>query len=268
VLTCDPERRLPVTDPLDRQITVGLGAFLELLRMAAAEEGYRANITTFPEEEPHPRLDHRPVAHVRFVASNPAPRDPLFRHVLDRRSNKEAYDTARPMDPAVLSALSQAIAHGSRFETVTEPDRVAEFREFGVSAMQTELATPDALDESLKLTRIGKRAIEANPDGVDMGGAFFEALNAFGLLDPEDMKDATSSTFQQMQEAILAPLRTGMAYCWLVTPGNSRADQIAAGRDYVRVNLKATELGWAFTRKAKRSRSLTAWRSTSGAFTP
>ena len=48
-LFCDLERRLPVTDPYDRQITIGCGAFLELLSIAAAQEGYRAEITPFPE---------------------------------------------------------------------------------------------------------------------------------------------------------------------------------------------------------------------------
>jgi hypothetical protein len=36
-----------------------------------------------------------------------------------------------------------------------------------------------------------------------------------------------------------------MGFLWLTTPGNTRADQIRAGRDYVRVNLAATGLGVA-----------------------
>ena len=34
-----------------------------------------------------------------------------------------------------------------------------------------------------------------------------------------------------------------MAYIWLTTPGNTRAEQIVAGRDWVRLNLAATGLG-------------------------
>ena len=37
-LYADPDRMLPHTDPYARQITIGLGCFLELMRMAAAEE--------------------------------------------------------------------------------------------------------------------------------------------------------------------------------------------------------------------------------------
>ena len=34
-----------------------------------------------------------------------------------------------------------------------------------------------------------------------------------------------------------------MGYVWQVTEGNTRVDHIAAGRDWVRINLAATALG-------------------------
>src|SRR5688572_4955235 len=40
VVTCDLERRLPQTDPYDRQITIGFGSFLELAAIAAAQSGH------------------------------------------------------------------------------------------------------------------------------------------------------------------------------------------------------------------------------------
>src|SRR5262245_48914469 len=66
-LYCDLDRRLPFTDPFDRQITIGCGCFLENLRLAAAQKGLYAELTQFPEGEPTPRLDARPIAHVRLV---------------------------------------------------------------------------------------------------------------------------------------------------------------------------------------------------------
>ena len=45
VLYCDKDRHLPVTDPFDRQITIGLGAFIETLVIAASNDGYRADVT-------------------------------------------------------------------------------------------------------------------------------------------------------------------------------------------------------------------------------
>ena len=68
LLYCDLERRLPFTDPLDRQITMGCGAFLELYRIAAAQQGRVAQIVPFPDGAPEARLDARPLAQVRFNA--------------------------------------------------------------------------------------------------------------------------------------------------------------------------------------------------------
>ena len=35
---------------------------------------------------------------------------------------------------------------------------------------------------------------------------------------------------------------TAMAYVWVITEGNTRRDQLAAGRAWVRMNLKAAEV--------------------------
>ena len=68
VLYVDTKRVLPHTDPFNRQITIGLGCFLELMTMAAASDGYRVETELFPEGEDSDRLDTRPVARVRFIA--------------------------------------------------------------------------------------------------------------------------------------------------------------------------------------------------------
>ncbi|PMZ06282.1 twin-arginine translocation pathway signal protein, partial [Pseudomonas sp. FW306-02-H06C] len=80
-LRLDPERLLPDTDPFGRQILIGSGAFLELLRMAAAEQGLAADISLFPEGQPQPKLDRRPFATIALAPVAP-PRDPLFAHAL------------------------------------------------------------------------------------------------------------------------------------------------------------------------------------------
>ena len=237
-LICDLERRLPHTDPFDRQITLGLGCFLELLVQAAAQDGYLAQVALFPEGEPQPRLDNRRIARVRFE-KRATPRDPLFAQVLKRRSNRGDYDLGREVDGGALRRVSAA-ALASRVDHTAEPRRVAMLRALGWEAMRTEASTYTTMKESVDLIRIGRAEIEANPDGISLAGPFFEALSAAGLLAREEMLDTSSTTFRQQMEALKAPFDTAMGFLWLTTPGNSRADQIRAGRDYVRVNLAAT----------------------------
>lgn len=241
-LFCDADRRLPHTDPFDRQITIGLGCFLEILVQAAAQDGHRAEVALFPDGEPQPRLDQRPVARVRFVKDAAVQRDPLFAHVLARRSNKEAYDTARPVSSRDLATIAAA-ARTSAIAYTNDVARVADLRSKAWDALYTEMTTYDTAKESIDLIRIGRAEIEANPDGIDLSGAMIEALAATGLLSRADMLDQTSTTFKQQIPIMKAPFDTAMAFLWLTTPGNGRADQIRAGRDYVRLNLAATGLG-------------------------
>src|SRR6056297_737865 len=80
----DPARDLPVTDPFARQLTIGMGCFLELTRMAAAQAGLASETVLFPEGE------DGPVAVVTLTPGGVP--DPLFAHAPERRSHKEGFE--------------------------------------------------------------------------------------------------------------------------------------------------------------------------------
>ena len=240
----DTDRRLPFTDPFDRQLTIGLGCFLELLTMAAAETGHRSETTLFPNGEPQPILDTNPVARVRLVPDANVARDPLFAQIFKRHTNREAYDTSRQVPGSALSNIAAAAAN-ARVDHTADMPKVTELRTLSWDAMDIELRTHETAKESIDLLRIGKAEIEANPDGISLPGPLMEGLDMLGFMSREEMLDTTSSVFQQQIAAMQPPYDTSMAFLWLATPGNSRADQIAAGRDYVRVHLAVTAEGLA-----------------------
>ncbi|WP_029029243.1 Acg family FMN-binding oxidoreductase [Salinarimonas rosea] len=246
-LFCDLERRLPHTDPFDRQITIGLGAFLETLVLAAAEEGRAAEVSLFPEGEPAPRLDTRPVARVRFAPGGGAP-DPLFSAILDRRSNKAPYAMDRAVPADALAALAASVRHGGRVATATGAPEVSQIRDLALSAMRLEMETPAAARESIDLLRIGRAEVDAAPDGIDLTGPMIEDLAAQGILTRENATAELESgspgpIMRQMTAYGLAPIEASPAFLWTTTAANTRADQIAAGRDWMRLNLAATALG-------------------------
>lgn len=246
-LHVDLDRRLPETDPFDRQITIGLGCFLELLAMGIAEQGMGAEVALFPEGEPAPRLDARPVARIRVREGGAGP-DPLFAQVLDRRSNKAPYDMDRPVPAAALGELAAAARHGTAIEGTVEPGEVAAMREMAIEGMRLEMATPETAMEGVRLLRLGQGAVNAAPDGIDLTGPQIEDLVARGVLTQEAVAaevggDGSGPIMEQMVAYAITPMEATPAYLWQTTAGNGRADQIAAGRDYVRVNLAATRMG-------------------------
>ncbi len=243
VVSCDLDRRLPQTDPFDRQITIGFGCFLELARIAAAERGYRMGIQAFPEGEPQPRLDDRPVAVLTFRRDDGVTRDSLFAQISLRRSTKEPYDLARPVGAEAFAALARAGGEGVAMAGTAEPQRVAALREVALRAGSIEASTARTHRESVDLMRIGHREIDASPDGIDLGGPLIEGLRLAGQMSREQLADPASATFKAGMDHNLAVYGSVPAYLWIKTAGNSRAEQLAAGRAYVRANLAATALG-------------------------
>jgi hypothetical protein len=243
-LYVDPDRLLPQTDPYNRQITIGLGCFLELMRMAACHDGQRVTITPFPEGFDDRALDARPVARAVFEADPSVVPDPLFAYALDRRSNKEPFDIARPLSVDILAQLDAGVS--TRFGATIDAQEVADWRAVTREALLIEIETPITFRESVDLFRIGRNEVDANPAGIDFSGPMFEVMGAMGLFTREAALDTTSQAFKAGIDAVLANTDTAMGHVWLISPGNSRPDQIATGADWLRVNLAATAAGVAF----------------------
>ena len=238
IVTTDLSRDLPITDPYDRQITIGFGTFLEIARIAAAERGVDMQIEPFPDGEDATSLDLRPVAHLQFVNDQSTARDPLFEQIVHRRSNKEEYDLTREISGADLSQITSS---GGSY--TSDLALVGELREEIVSGIETELLTHEANMESVELMRIGHKEVDANPDGIELHGPMIEAGKLAGIVSREELADPNSSGFQQGIEMLRRTYGSIPALVWITTNGNTRRDQLEAGRQYVRANLEATALG-------------------------
>jgi hypothetical protein len=224
----DPELNLPETDPHDRQLTIGMGCFLELMAIAAGETGHAVTFELFP------RGETGPVALARLTPGG-AP-DPLFASVLDRRSCKAPFADRPVMPVPALTALADIHA---------DPARVAALRALTWAAFEVEATTRRTLKESVDLFRMGRSEIEASPDGIDLGGPMLEALMLAGLLTREGQLDPSSREFAQTMAMYREMLTATPAYAVIRTPANARADQVAAGRRWLRLNLTTTALGLA-----------------------
>lgn len=248
-LFCDLDKRLPHTDPPNRQITIGFGTFLELFRQAAAEKGYRADITPFPEGEAQPVLDGRPLARVTLVADPGITGDPLFGTVLERRSTKEPFGS-RPVDQKNFTRL-HAMAMGNHtdgriaLETSSEVDRATMFRDLTWKAWEVEYFTPRTQRESVDLMRIGASEINASPDGIDLDGPMMEAMYLGGIISREQLAEKGTTAYETGIGMYQEMLASTHSFGWLSSQGNSRAEQLATGMAWVRINQAATALGIA-----------------------
>ncbi len=224
----DQSRVLPATDPHDPQITIGMGCFLEQMVIAASAAAQKVDLTLYPAGE------DGPVA--RAIFNEGATPDPLAAAIMDRRSYKEVFD-ARSLTDADVAAVAP---HAT---IVTNPDGVAQLREIATGAWIAEMETDATLKESIDLLRIGKAEIEANPDGIDLGGPFFDTLKLLGLASREAAMNRDDPNYQQAVQGMVDAVASAPAFTVQVTPGNTREDQIAAGQSWLRLNLAATAGG-------------------------
>ena len=243
-LFAQSDRKLPHTDPYDRQITIGLGCFLELTRIAAGAIGYEAGITPFPEGQPFPVLDGRPVAQVKLTRTDQKP-DPLFSAVPERRSCKEPYDLTRPVSTEDLGQLAGLSDESITVQTAVDDETVEILRDIGWRSHLIESETPRTYMESVELMRVGKTQIESNPDGIALGGPLLDTLQLLGIFNKEKLADKGSAMYLQGLTIYQELHANTPAFVWLKTPGNSRLDQLAAGRAWLRLNLTTTKLGLA-----------------------
>jgi hypothetical protein len=240
---CDRSRLLPETDPYARQITIGCGAFLELLRMAAAEQGLRAEVAAFPGGDwPENAVGEQPVCRVAFVADAGVARDSLFAQVLRRRTNRSAFEatavTAAEADG--LGGVLQALP--VRFGWTGDGRQIAQLAQIAKHAWDIEIKKDATYKESVDVFRITGPEIAKHRDGISMHGPFFWWANALGLFTKQNAMEPSS---RAQALSLIDPQLAVRAFGWIVTAANDRRAQLAAGAAYVRANLKATEMGLA-----------------------
>ncbi|MDQ7017946.1 MAG: hypothetical protein Q9M33_02165 [Robiginitomaculum sp.] len=235
---------LPETDPYSRQITIGLGCFLEQFRMAAQAFGFQAEVLPFPDGYNDRNLDTRPVAHLRLTpGGQPAP-SPEFSLITRRRTNRNLYQDRTPVHLA-LKAITRGLGNHVTSAFTNNTDRVALLQELAVTASNIEFDTPRTYRESVDVMRIGAKEIKANPDGLALEGPMLETLHTLGMLNRKSLANPHSAMFRAGRDGYAKGIKSARAFVWLSTPTNTRLDQIRAGAAYVRLNLKATGAGMA-----------------------
>ncbi len=247
-LFADKARLLPETDPFSRQVMIGQGTFLELLRIAALEKGYDPKINLFPNGAPsHNKLDISglPIAVIQLKPAPNTKKDPLFSQILRRRSNKEKYEPV-PLEANHKQEILQLnLFDNHQCRLFTEEAQVEPLRKLAGQAMLLEMQTPRTLGESVIRTRVGADQILKHRDGIDLHGPLFWALNLFDAMSVEKAMTPGTLAYQGGIDYALGWAENTYSMGVLISPDNSRESQVIAGRNYVRLNLLATQLGVA-----------------------
>ncbi len=250
VLRVDRERLLPETDPWFRQIVVSQGTFIEALVLALRQRGVEPEVVLFPEGEFAPRtLDDRPVARITWRPASLGSRpDPLFAQLVRRQTAKVEYDLERPVRADTIGALRDAVSDPAvRYGATVEPAQLAPLRSLCRDSALIEIRTPRTMMESIRLIRLGPDEIAQHRDGISVNGWMPRLAATFGAFDRSAPPLEGSTGYKESLSRFEGHSRTAMGFLWLSTPvdaaAGSRSREVRAGRAYMRLQLKATELG-------------------------
>lgn len=257
LLYCDLNRRLPFTDPLDRQITIGCGAFLYLCWMAAFRTGNGCEMAMFPEGAPQPdaRLDTRPFARLRVRGNPPIDGvDSLLSNVSQRRTNRNDYDGRAPSTEA-LAAIENAANQfmesppnappSVRSASTMDASQVATIRDLVWRAFDREMRTEGAQRETYRWLRFGAEERARHRDGLYIDVPAPGLLRAIGMLDEADFVNPDSSANRRAAADWKRKADTAPAFMWLTTPDDAPTTRLMTGMAYARMNLAATAQGLA-----------------------
>ncbi|MEY8353000.1 hypothetical protein AALB39_06515 [Lachnospiraceae bacterium 54-53] len=249
-LYADSSRTTREADPYARQMMISQGTFLEYAAVAGEEEGLYADISLFPEGEYDESkfledMDTKPVAKIT-LSQMPQKKSALYDSLFLPDTNRAAYRQI-PLTPGQKTAM-EAFSEESAI-SVRLFDQEKDIEKIGGFAMQsasTEAGIPRIMDESESIFRSNERQKNAFRYGYSIegqGAGGFKKHLLQGLLTLFPSLNAGSSASRNFISSVRTSVENTPAYGMIITPGNSRREQVESGMLYSRLVLSGHSSG-------------------------
>ncbi len=250
-LYIDPERLLPMTDPLHRQIYIGQGTFLETLNIAAKEFGYDPAIQLFPEGvDAVEKTGKLPVAVIRFVRAEEKhereSKDYLFGEIRNRATNRREYNDV-PVTSGEIESLNKSYDGAAYpFQIITDTERIKAIADLMTDAMKIETYLDRTHSETVAMIRFNDEEVAKYRDGFGYANIGVIGITKFFAETFAGRSKAFGDSFKEKSVSATSGMtHSAKAFGIIFSKENSRIDQVEIGRRYARVHLTATQLGLA-----------------------
>jgi hypothetical protein len=248
LLFVDEKRLLPVTDPPTRQIHIGQGTFLELLKVGAAKMSYKSEIKLFPEGEyTREEIGKKPVAKVSLIQDT-STRSPLYEYVTKRTTDRSEYygDELSKSEAEKLSSLGKA--ESSELGFILGKKEILPYIDIFNKAMEVESYTRHLNDESRIWFRFSDTEIQKKRDGIalpDQGVTGFTRFMAETFfMGPEPDKFNNKTGLEVFLSRYRKKIDSTKGIVYWKTKTNTMKDWVLTGMDYARFHLGTVALGF------------------------
>lgn len=246
-LFVDEKRILPITDPPARQIHIGQGCFLELLKIGAKQIGYDADIKILPEGEYKLEdIGKKPVAKVKLTPSKNNT-NPLYEFVKQRATNRAVYvgEFITGEEFSKLKELGKP--ENSELIGILGESAIMPYKDIFFEAMKLESLTYKTNEESRIWFRFNDREIQTKRDGIalpDQGlSGFTRWMAETFFMGPEPEKFHDKKGLEIFLSRYREKIDSTKGIVYWKTKTNTQKDWILTGMDYARFHLAVTSLG-------------------------
>ena len=228
----DLSRRLPVVDPDDHALWIGLGCAVENLAVAAAAAGWVAEVGTVGASGPSPAVA------IRLAAGGGGGEARLAAAIPERQSTRSAYD-GRALGAAHLRALEAAAARPGVALVLVEGAAMDPLADLAAEGSRRQFSDPAFVEELLAWIRFSRREVHERGDGLAapvMGLPYVPrwlGARAMGVL------TSPGSEAGRVAKAV----RGSSALMALATDRRGPAAWLDLGRSFERAALAATAAG-------------------------
>ncbi len=233
IIGADPERRLPTVDPNNREVMLSIGAFAENLSIAAAVQGYKAEMdviasSTFDED----------IIRVSMIKAKPI--DYSLQRLTTRRTVKHGYrpnelksDDVRALSKPLEGRLVY-FPHGSDHAKCIEKCTVESFRR--------QTYRDDAQRELASWTRFSNQEAREYRDGLTPEGMEIKGFAGWYVRNFMKKQDVLKERFKKTSVDLITKL-AGQGAGWFIitSEGGGVSDLIETGRRFERMVLMARE---------------------------
>jgi hypothetical protein len=248
-LYADPRRALPRADPLNRQLLVSQGCFIETCSIALMHHGWSARMIPLRGDDRDSALAGKvPVVSIELSRGAQRPEPSLFGAIVGRHTNKRAYDPTRMIPSRHLDVIVAAAGvEGCEVQLVTDRARILRLAHFCNEAMAIDVSDRARNQETAAWFRFDDGEVARNRDGfgVAQGGVdgWRKWLAESLFLSRSRAADPKGGFATKSVELAREQASSASAFAWVKTAQNRGSDQVAAGRSYVRAQLAAESLG-------------------------
>jgi hypothetical protein len=233
IIEADPDRRLPIVDPLNRELLLSIGAFVENLVITAASLGYRVDTKILAQDKMAREILHIGL-HQDTVLSYPLQRMELRRTVRHGQLPKE-------LDSRDVRALSANMDNSLVYfpKGSQHADCIAEA---AIENFRIQSQRDAAQRELVKWLRLNDTTARKHRDGLTAEGMEITGFKGWIMRKFIKADDFMKPSFRQQGIDMTAELaHQGAGWFIISSPGQTVADLINTGRRFERMALLARE---------------------------